>query len=252
MRRLRHWVVVLAFLKVLGLPVSGQSLPNWLEERGVPKAPDSGIRDDGGFFDRSPGAAKRISDQFRKLEADHGFRILLMVEPILIGLSTPEWAAQLQQAWLPEGDGLVVVFESDGRNLGFGRDLGSELTEETEGRVPTHETAAILTRARKATPANLPPDAHLEALMGNLVKEFDSYFDRREAPPPAGRALRLGLLIAGGLTLLALAATAIAALVRLPSMAGSRSFRFPEVERPERLGAPGGGGNVTVRRFSVK
>jgi hypothetical protein len=49
--------------------------------------------------------------------------------------------------------------------------------------------------------------------------------------------------------LLALAAIVVGTLTRLPSVAGPRTWRFPVVDRPERLGAPCGGGNVTTRRF---
>ncbi len=231
----------------------GRAAPDWLAEDRAPKPPDSGIQDEGGFFKRNSEAVTRISNQLRKLEADHGFRILLMVEPTLIGTTAPELAAQLQQSWLPDGNGLVAVFESDSRSLGFGRDVGGEPTaEEATGRVPTHETAAILVRAREATDPDLPPEAYVEALIGHLVKEFDRYFQLRKAPLPRERSLRMGLLAIGGLALLALGAIAIGTLVKLPSMAGTQSFRFPEVVRPERLGAPCGGGNVTVRRFREK
>ncbi len=253
MRRLKYWMAVLILHGTLTLAASGQALPDWLIQDGYPKPPDFGIKDDGGFFGRNSGALKRISDQIRKLEADHGFRILLMVEPVLIGTSAPELAAQLQQSWLPDGDGLVVVFESDSRSLGIGRDVGGEPTStDTSQRVPTHETAAILTRAREATDTEAGPEAFIESLMTNLVTEFDQYFKRCNAPPPRGRAMRLALLAVGGGTLLALGALGIGALGRLPSMAGTPNFRFPVVDRPERLGAPGGGGNVTVRRFKHK
>ena len=253
MRWLGYWTMVLTLLGASALSGLSQALPDWLAENGAPKPPDFGIQDEGGFFNRNSGARKRISEQLRKLEADHGFRILLMVEPVLIGTTAPELAAHLQQSWLPGGDGLVVVFESDSRNLGFGRDVGGEPTaEDSAGRVPTHETAAILSRAQAATDPGLAPEAFVESMMGNLVAEFDRYFKLRNAPLPKGRSLRMGLLTIGGLTLLALGAIAIGTLVKLPSMAGTRSFRFPEVTRPERLGAPCGGGNVTVRRFRAK
>jgi len=253
MRRLDYWMAVLIFLGAIALPASGQALPGWLAQNGYPKPPNFGLQDEGGFFSRDSGALKRISDQLGKLEADHGFHILLLVEPVLIGTTAPELAAQLQQAWLPDGDGLVVVFETDSRRLGFGRDVGGEPTSaEGTPRVPTHETAAILTRAREAAGTNAVPEAFIEKLMDNLVNEFDHYFEVRNTPPPKGRFMRLALLTVGGLALLGLGAIGIGTLVRLPSMAGTRSFRFPAVDRPERLRAPDGGGNVTVRRFRGK
>ncbi len=227
-----------------------QELPEWLSKSANSKPPDYGVRDENGFFTRDSGALKRISEQVRQLEAEHGFKIYLLVEPVLIATSAPELAARLQQAWLPMGDGLVVVYESDNRSLGFGRDIGNAAPDEAPASlVPTHETAAILMRAREATEESLAPEAYVEALMGNLVREFDNYFQRRKAPLPAGRSLRLALLTVGGLTLLALAAIGVGALVRLPAMAGNERFRFSRVDRPERLGAPCGGGSVTTRRF---
>lgn len=237
----------------------GQELPDGLAKSANARPPDFGVRDEGGFFNRESGSMKRISDQLRKLEADHGFRIYLLIESVLIATTAPELAAELQQSWVPQGDGLVVVYESDNQSLGFGREVDAGHPHEPGAApslspvtVPTHETVAILMRARETTDPKLAPEAFLEALMGNLVREFDHYFERRKSPVPAGRSLRLALLTVGGLTLLALGAIAVGALVRLPSMAGTRTFRFPRVDRPERLGAPFGGGSLITRRFRGK
>ncbi len=250
MRRLHHWLAAGIIWGVLLLTGFGQSLPDWLAKNGVPKPPDFGVRDESGFFNRNTGAIKRISDPLRKLEAEHGFKIYLMVEPVLIATNANELAAQLQQYWVPEGDGLVVVFETDNRSLGFGRDVDGPPDENAAaGSVPTHETATILMRAREATDPNLSPEAYIESLMMNLADGFNNYFEKRAAPIPATRALRLGALVVGALALLALGAIIIGALIRLPSMAARKTYRFPIVDRPERLGAPCGGGNVTVRKF---
>ena len=234
----------------MGLSGSGQAVPGGLPLGGEAKPPESGIRDAGGFFSRSPDAMARISEKLRKLEADHGFRMLLLVEPVLIGTPAQDLADQLRESWLPQGGGLVVVFESDTRNLGFGRDpVESPAGGDPIREIPAHETVTILQRAREATDPKLETAAYIESLMGKLVAEFDSYFQRRATPPPAGRSLRVGLLTLGALTLLALAAIVVGSLTRLPSLAGPRTWRFPVVDRPERLGAPYGGGNVTTRRF---
>jgi hypothetical protein len=218
----------------------------------VPPPPQSGIRDEGGFFSKDPDSRRRIEERIRKLGDEHDFHIYLVVEPLLITGNAPELAAQLQQSWLPKGNGLVVFFESDNRKVGFGQDPGSVPDDKSvAGRVPTHETESLLLRATAAAESKLEAGPYLEALMDSITQEFNGYFERRAAPLPPGRSLRLGLLTVGGLALLALAVVAVGALVRLPAMAGVRTFRFPVVDRPERLGAPCGGGNVTVRKFKA-
>ena len=232
----------------------GQSFQQVMPENVTPAPPNGGVRDSGGVFSRDAEGLKRISDQLQKLEAEHGYRIYLIVEPVFISTTAAAWAAQLQQAWLPHGgDGLVVVFEADSGKVGFGRDVGGspDPEEDPAGRVPTHVTAAILLNAMSATDRDLEPVPYIEALMDQLVSGFTSHFNERKTPPPAGRSLRFGLLTIGGLTILALAAIGIGAMVKLPSMAGTRTFRFPDVDRPERLGAPCGS-DVTVRRFRKK
>lgn len=221
----------------------GQALPQW-------QPPALAVRDANGFFNKDSGTLKRISTRLLQLEADHGFRVLLVVEPVLIASSAPELAAVLQQEWLPAGNGLVVVYEADSRKLGYGRDVaGQPDPQAPASRIPTHEMAALLDRATTATDQQLAPEAYLEALMDNLVLELRGYFERRKEPPPRDRSLRLALLVVGGLSLLALGALLAAALSRLPALSGTRAFHFPPVKLPERLGAPAGGGKVVTRAF---
>lgn len=213
------------------------------------KAPVFGIVDETGFFNHDSGTFKRISDQLRKLEADHGFKVYLIVEPVLISGSAQERANELFQEWVPKGNGLVIVFESDSRRVGVGRDMkGVPDKAENPARIPSHETIAILTAAMESVDKQLATEPYLEAFMGKLATGFDDYFKRRDTPPPPQRSLRIGMLVAGTLALLGLGAIALGGLVRHSSMARVRMFRFPVVDRPERLGAPCGG-SVTARRF---
>lgn len=226
-----------------------QALPEWLAKDGVPKPPDFGIRDEDRFFNRDSGAYKRIADQLRQLDVDHGYKIYLMVEPVLIGTSAQELAAQLRLAWVPDGNGLVVVFEADTRSIGIGRYLGvSEGPKTGAALIPTHETAALISRTMESLDAKQAPEAYIEGLMNRLVEESNGYFERRDTPAPAGRSLRIGLLVIGGFTLLALMAIGLGWLLRYSGMAEVPVFRFPVVDKFERLGAPCGA-EVTVRRF---
>ena len=249
----QRWMAMMVFWLAAVFPGHGQSsLPQWMTKEGAVHPPEFGIRDEGGVFNRDTGAFKRISDRLRKLDAEHGYKIYLMVEPVLIGTNSSELAAQLLQSWLPNGGGMVVVFEADSRNVGIGRDLGvSQYIDGPEVLIPTHETAALIARAMDEVDAKLPPEEYIEKLVETLADESDGYFQRREAPLPPGRSLRIGLLAVGALTLLALVALVFGWFVKHSTMAETRSFRFPVVDRPERLGAPCGA-SVTARRFAAR
>lgn len=227
--------------------VSGEDLPGKLAH-----PPESGVLDEGGLFQRDSAALERIRGKVRQLENDYGYRMYVVVEPVFISTTPTELAALLQDAWLPDGNGIVLVYESDSRSLGFGRDVREKPESAiSEALVPTHETAALLREVVDQTDAGLAPAAYLETLVVNLARGFDGYFKRRAAPPPPGRSLRFALLTIGGLALLALGAIAVGALSRMQSVAGSRSLRFPSVDQPERLGAPSGGG-VVSRSFKPR
>ncbi len=226
-----------------------QELPAWLVEERVPPPPPLGVSDRAGLFSRDTEALQRISAGFAKLEADHGFRLYLVLEPVMIRGTPPELAARLQLAWLPQGNGLVVVYEVDSGLMGVGRDVDDGADLGSDGRVPSYEMMEVIAKVRAATDSDLPAAAYVETLAAALVSEFDGYFARREAPSSPGRSLRIGLITAGTLATLALAALGMAWMLRRAGSDGPRSFRFPEVEVPERLGAPAGGGDVTSRRF---
>lgn len=251
MHGLRYWMATLLLSGSLLLQGYGQqTVPESLKQNGLPEPPEYGVLDTNGVFSKNSVVMRRISDRIRKLEADHGYRLYLVVEPVFLSSSAAELAARLQQAWLSDGDGLVVVFEADSRRQGFGLDIqGKENASRQFAQVPIHEAAAIVQRAMLATDKSLAPEVCVESLIDNLVDGFDDYFKRRAAPVPAARSLRFGLLTVGALTLLALGAIGVGSLTRLRSMAGVPTYKFPVIDRPERLGAPSGGGNVTIRRF---
>lgn len=208
--------------------------------------------DAGGVFRRDNLALERIREKILRLAKEHDYRIYVIVEPVFISSTAADLAARLQEAWLPEGNGVVIVYESDSRTLGLGRDVGEEPDAAvTEALVPTHETAALLRQAVDLTDAGLAPTAYVETLVNHLVSGFDDYFKRRSAPPPPGRSLRVALLTIGGMALLALAAITVAALSRMQSVSGGRSLRFPSADQPERLGAPSGG-KVVSRSFKQR
>lgn len=248
MIRFKHRLRILLYGFALALQTQGQELPEKLAKE---PPPAFGVVDDGHFFNKNSRAFDRISEQLRKLEKDHGYKIYLVVEPLLITTTPSELAAELRQIWAPDGNGLVLVFESNSHHLGIGWDLTSNQDRliANASQVPSHETSAMLARARDSTDGSLAPEPYIETLVANLVREHEGYFSRRAEPPPPERSVKMGLLIVGTLALLGLGAIIAGAIVRHSSMSGVRKFRFPVLDRPERLGAPCGG-SVTTRRFA--
>lgn len=250
MIRLKHWLAIFLCLGFLSLQARAQALPEEISNTGTESPPPFGVLDKDGFLNRNPGALKRISDNVRKLDQDHGYQIFLVIEPLLIAGSASERASELRQAWLPEGNGLVVVFESDTRTIGIGRDIADDPNPAGHpSRVPSYQTLSILARASEATDSKLPPEAYIETVMENMTAGFGDYFVRRDTPPPPERKMKIALLVVGTLSLLGLGAIGVGGLVRHSSMTPVRRYRFPVMDSLERLGAPCGG-NVTARRFA--
>lgn len=231
---------------------TAQQMPAWESGAGVPPPPEFGVRDDTNFLGKDSGAKRRISDRLRKLEDARGYRLFLIVEPVLIGTSAPEFAEELRAAWLPKGEGMIIVFEANTRALGIGQDLaaGIDLDKPRTG-IPNHEASTVVTKAlRDAGDPKHDPAAFIEALTVRIADGIDDYYRRRAAPPPPGRSLRVSLLLVGGVALLTLGGLLAAHFTRRAGFGSAAEFRFPESDRPERLGAPFGGGHIASRSFA--
>ncbi len=252
MRALRFLTIAfsvwaLSALTILAAPAPAP--PNWRTDA-PPPPPENGIRDQSNYFQRHADQKRRILENIHQLRQQHGFQLYLIIEPVFIATSPSRLAAELQKSWNPDNNGIVIVFEADSRKIGFGRPIDVDPSVEPhQGQIPTHEADALLARATHATDRSLAPELSIEALIDNITGELNQYFSQRDAPPPPARSMRLMLLTIAALCLVGLATIAVVVLSRIPSMTKQTIHRFPEVDRPERLGAPCGGGNVTVRSY---
>jgi hypothetical protein len=213
-----------------------------------PPPPASGVRDENGVFARNSESLGRISDALRRLEESHGFRIHVVVEPVMIGTSPQELAATLEPEWLPDGDGLIVVYEADTMRIGVSRSADGEWTSATP-RVPAYETMSILSKVMREVDREGDSIAILESLVLRLAEGYRGYFERLETPVATTRSLRMVLMISGILCLSGLAVLGIGLVLCGGDRREKTVFRFPAVDVPERLGAPYGGGSVAARRF---
>ena len=216
----------------------------------MPPAPASGIRDSAGLMSREPKRLEAMVKRLEEIERKHGFRIYVALEPILITHDLASWASLLQQAWLPADGGLVLVYEVDTRSASFG---WNALAPEETSRLgmPSHAYVTIRSKVMNVPETlSTDPASQVEWMVFTLAEGVDEYFRMLEAPAPAGRKLRVTLVALGGLAGIGLLAMLIGLLNRLSSDKQQPPRYFPPSDRPERLGAPCGGGEVVCHRFA--
>ena len=245
-------LTLLAFVGLLACFVEGQVVPGLYGEDPPPPRPAFNIRDNAGLFIRDPDRLREISDRLRQLEQRHGFHVYVVIEPVVMGSTAVELAARLQQAWLPDGDGFVIVFESDTRSFGLGRDYEVSDAEHSKPavEVPSFYVADALDRIRTRLDPKLEPPELIDQLTALLTADIGGYLDRRRAPETGGQTLRLAMAAVGVLSALGLLGLGLARLAHLAERRRKRSYRFPPAMVEQRLGAPFGA-KVSSRRFGA-
>ncbi len=226
----------------LALGLHGQVISPVLDSR-KSQPPESGIYDRNGFFRSSPELKNRISEQLIQLRELHEYHIYLVLEPVMIGSTVQDLAEKLRSEWLPDGDGLVVVFEANSRGIGYGWDLCSIDFEDAplrDNEIPTHEISGIIQRSVSGLSVNVEAEAYIDALMQNIVRECSHYFQQRAMPLPEGRN-RLMLLLVVVVTCILIAISFLLGIIlRRFGRIGQLKYRFAETDATERFGAPAG------------
>lgn len=205
------------------------------------------VLDRADLLSRKPGLHSNVSNRLLELRQEFGFSLYLVIQSGLESESPLATASVLQKPWVPDGKGMVVVYETDSKRVGFGRPFlaDPDLTE----KIASFDTVAVITDAVHGIDRSLPDEQIVVQLTELLCNGFRERILQAEEPPPAGRSLRLGLFVTGAASTLALGALLVGWLVRRGDDARTRRYRFTEIDRPERLGAPFGGGAVVSRRF---
>jgi len=223
--------------------VAGWSHGQRLPDGELPAMPVNGLSDEDGVLGKNSSAQRRVTDLLQTLRRDHGYRMYVILKRSLISSDPTELSSQLQQEWLPEGGGLVVVFESDTRKMGFGRGLkpGEGMEADSPG-VPAYGLVEIISNALLNTPPDDPVEVYVERLVSEIVAGLNGYFVKKEAPVAGGRSLRLALVTIGSLSLLALGGMGVGWMLGKADKKQSETRVFPGMDTPERLGAPYGGG----------
>ncbi|QTN31610.1 TPM domain-containing protein [Akkermansiaceae bacterium] len=234
---------IFSLIAALMAVFAGALAAQMLSDADIPPRPSSGLSDNGGVLGKDPAARQRIIEIIRDLEARHGYRLFVILERVLISTSPNDLASQLQQEWLPDGGGLVIVFESDTRRLGFGRGLdASEGLVENKAGVPAYELVANISQVLQDAEPEKDPELYVEKLVSGIGENLQGYFARKEAPVDGSRSLKLALITIGALSLLALCGMGLGWLMGRSEKRRFQKRVFPSVAVPERLAAPYGGG----------
>jgi len=219
----------------------------WRSDEEIPPAPASMVLDRGDLLTRKPDLARRISEKLLGLRRDTGFELYLVVQSGLTSEEPLTTASRFQGPWVPKRNGLVMVYETDSKRVAFGRPF---LTDSNlDGVMPSLDAVSVIAKATEMIDRQLSDEQLVEILVDRLSEGFREHLQQAVEPLPAGRTLRFGLFAVGSVSALALGALVVGWLVKRSNDNKARRYWFTEIDRPERLGAPFGGGTVSVRRF---
>lgn len=246
---MRTLSLICAISAVLAGALSAQRLP----DSDVPPPPPTGLSDEDGVLANIPGSRQRITGVIRSLESQHGYRLYVIIINALVSTAPGDFACRLQQEWLPNGGGLVIVFESDTKEIAFGRGLAASegMIEDVSG-VPAYVLLENISKAVESAKPKQNTDEYLETLVVEVGKTLQDYFRRKKAPVENARSLRLGLVTIGVLSFLALCGMGIGWLMGKSETQRAERRRFPAVDTPERLSAPYSGGGGGYAQFTPR
>ncbi|BCU76084.1 TPM domain-containing protein [Luteolibacter sp. LG18] len=224
----------------------GQMMAGFSADGPPPPRPAFNVQDNAGLYTRNPEGLRVISDRLRGLEQQHGFHLYVVTESVVMGATPVDLAARLQQAWLPEGDGVVLVYEVDTRAFGMGRpyDSGNVTKPGNGARIPSFVAAGVVERVRSQLASDqqrtLDSQALLDHLTGLLVNEFGGYLEASRGSAIDAPTARIFWIGAGAAVVLGGLGWWIARRARRAEVERRRTYRFPPVPDQQRLGAPFG------------
>ena len=205
--------------------------------------PPSGLSDESNALGRNSTVQRQIIDELKSLEATCNYKLYVVVERSLIGTTPNVFASGLQQKWLPDGDGLVIIVETDTGSIGFGRklDSGEGIVNGTEN-IPDYTLLRIMTESLRASEGIDVKEVYILKLVTEISERIKGYYIEKQSPEAGGRSLRLALATIGLLSLLALGGMLVGWMLGKNGKKEGRTLKFPKTDLPERLGAPYGGG----------
>ncbi len=223
----------------------------------APPRPEDGVFDEARLFVRSPERLAKIVEALSLLEEAHGFHLYYAIYDSLFDTTVAERAQRLQDAWVGDAAGMVLVLEVDSRAFQVGRSRPRETEIEPGMKMQLKGATELspvelagLVRGLEGRLRDVPDREEVAEVLGiGFAEGVSALFDEHDAIPEAATrsrmiALAVGLIAATGL----IALLVVAGLKRAEARAQER-YVFPKVSVGIRLGAPYGGGKVSSRTF---
>jgi hypothetical protein len=221
----------------------------------IPPAPERGIHDHARVFSASVERLVELENRIESTAELSGVKVYVALFDTLIGRSLPEELANLQEAWLGDEVGVLLVLECDsGRWLLAWSDGGAVSSEGMpavpvvrRGAVPGPEQLRIEQNLRELGPPKQRSVDDISRLVTTLIDGVETAV--AEEARPGGWTKEVVVMVVGLLAALLLAAMLGWAWVKRNAKRAKERLIFPEVSISRRLGAPYGGGKITTRRF---
>jgi len=225
----------------------------------MPPAPAGRILDDARLFSLHPQELERLSDRLAEISERTGYQIYAAIFDSLIGTSLKEQSRLLQEAWIGEKPGVVLVLESDSSVYQIGWSRTPDAVTEAGQKVPLLATSDLAPQDQvRIFDALSLMESDGKGSMESAAKlitafsdEIDQAFKEVDAVEPARWNARVLILGAGLLAGLLLIGLIIGAWIRHTDRKVTEQLVFPKVTVGMRLGAQCGGGKISWRTFDV-
>ena len=250
--RVRGIIFVLLLLAGIAAPGRAQD-----DDFVPPPPPEDRLLDVSRVLARDEERRQAIVAALAELEAKHGFRIYYALYSSLYGRSLNERARQLQEAWLGDKPGLVLLLETDSRTYRFAMPVPRprEIEPGTKLEMPESSDLSLLDlsivdRGLEGSLMTAGDSAEFAKRLGTGVATgVSAVFDQQATRPAGGNRSRMILLAIGLISVAGLVALLVVAGLKRAEARSLERYVFPKISVGMRLGAPYGGGKISSRSF---
>jgi hypothetical protein len=222
----------------------------------VPPKPEDHLLDQARLFVVDDGRREAMSAALSEFSERTGYDVQVAFFDNLIGVDLPEQTDVLKDAWFHDGPGLILVVVTDSGEWQIGWASTPQVMTESGSKVPVLDKRDVAPQEQiRVVQAlgGLPPMAPgsvegAEELVKTLLANLELSFQEVERPP--GQRMRVWVLAIGLMAALLLVAVLTVTWIRRSDARARDQLLFPDVPVGRRLGAPHGGGKISVVDFS--